>query len=110
MSQEAPQKSKNNATPVPQLHRSEETLFQSEESYKLLVDSVIDYAIFFLDRDGYIQSWNQGAKRIKGYSAEEIIGKHFSTFYTEEDIARQHPQEELEIATKTGRFEEEGWR
>lgn len=79
-------------------------------SFKLLVASVRDYAIFMLDPGGVVRTWNDGAKRIKGYSAEEIIGKHFSTFYTEESKASQHPQKELKIACAEGRYEEEGWR
>jgi PAS domain S-box-containing protein len=78
--------------------------------YHLMIDSVRDYAIFMLDPAGYIASWNQGAKRIKGYEADEIIGRHFSVFYTEDALAINHPQHELEIATREGRFEEEGWR
>jgi len=82
----------------------------AEEMFKLLVESVKDYGIFMLDLNGIIQGWNQGAERIKGYKANEVIGKHFSLFYTEEDRARNHPQNELEIALKEGRYEEEGWR
>ncbi len=82
----------------------------SEASFRLLVENVIDYAIFMLDPAGYILSWNLGAQRMKGYSAAEIIGKHFSTFYTEPDRLRDHPAEELRIARKEGRYEEEGWR
>src|SRR5437868_11979766 len=78
--------------------------------YQLMVDAVKDYAIFMLDPAGYIASWNQGAQRIKGYNADEIIGRHFSVFYTEDAIAIGHPQNELRIATREGRFEEEGWR
>ena len=78
--------------------------------YQLMVDAVKDYAIFMLDPAGYIASWNQGAQRIKGYNADEIIGRHFSVFYTEDAIEIGHPQHELEIATRDGRFEEEGWR
>lgn len=78
--------------------------------YQLMVDAVKDYAIFMLDPAGYIASWNQGAQRIKGYDADEIIGRHFSVFYTEDAIAIGHPQHELTIATREGRFEEEGWR
>ena len=79
-------------------------------SFELLVQSVIDYAIFMLDPEGYIASWNPGAQRAKGYQANEIIGKHFSIFYTAEDIARNHPEHELEIAIAEGRYEEQGWR
>jgi PAS domain S-box-containing protein len=82
----------------------------SEEIYRLLVEAVRDYAVFALDRTGRILTWNPGAERIKGYRAEEIIGRHFSTFYSQPDIDRKHPEEELRIATATGRFEEEGWR
>ncbi|HET9004205.1 MAG TPA: PAS domain-containing sensor histidine kinase [Gemmatimonadaceae bacterium] len=76
--------------------------------YRLLVDSVRDYAIFALDPTGHVLSWNAGAQRFKGYRAEEIIGKHFSVFYPLED--QWKPPLELDIATATGRFEEEGWR
>lgn len=78
--------------------------------YQMMVDSVKDYAIFMLDPAGYIASWNQGARRIKGYEADEIIGQHFSVFYTEDAKSIGHPQWELQVATKEGRFEEEGWR
>jgi PAS domain S-box-containing protein len=78
--------------------------------YQRLVLSVRDYAIFMLDPTGRIRSWNPGAQALKGYSPEEIIGRHFSTFYTEADRARDHPANELEIATREGRYEEEGWR
>ena len=76
--------------------------------YRLLVDSVRDYAIFALDPTGHVLSWNAGAQRFKGYAAHEIIGKHFSVFYPAED--QWKPPLELDIATATGRFEEEGWR
>ena len=78
--------------------------------FKLLVNSIKDYAIFILSPQGYIRSWNAGAERFKGYKSHEIIGKHFSIFYTQFDIERNHPQKELEIATEKGIFEEEGWR
>jgi len=90
--------------------RAVELLRRSEEHMRLLVESVKDYAIFMLDPEGYITSWNRGAERIKGYHATEIIGKHFSVFYPPEAIAIQHPQHELEIAIREGRYEEEGWR
>jgi len=80
------------------------------EQLRLLVDAVVDYAIFLLDPGGRILTWNAGAARIKGYTAEEIIGQHFSRFYTAPDIARNHPAHELEIAAREGRYEEEGWR
>jgi PAS domain S-box-containing protein len=82
----------------------------SEERFRLLVESVSDYAIFMLDPEGYVASWNAGAERLKGYRPEEIIGRHFSRFYTEEDIQRSHPEEELVAALRDGRYEEEGWR
>src|SRR3954469_18139280 len=80
------------------------------EQLALLLDAVAEYAIFLLDADGRIRSWNTGARRIKGYTAEEILGEHFSRFYTPEDLARDHPANELEIARAEGRYEEEGWR
>lgn len=83
---------------------------ESEINYKLLVDSVKDYAIFMLDAEGYIISWNAGAEALKGYKREEILHKHFSIFYTEEALNRDHPAFELATAKKVGRFEEEGWR
>jgi PAS domain S-box-containing protein len=82
----------------------------AEDRFQLFVESVKDYALFLLDPSGTVTTWNEGARRIKGYEASEIIGSHFSRFYTAEDIARGHPAEELEIATREGRFEEEGWR
>ncbi|HET6932386.1 MAG TPA: PAS domain S-box protein [Candidatus Acidoferrum sp.] len=85
-------------------------LRRSEERFRLLVDAVQDYAIFMLDVEGYVSSWNTGAERIKGYEVSEIIGKHFSIFYPEEDIRAGKPRRELEIAAKEGRLEDEGWR
>ena len=82
----------------------------TEVQFRQLVDSVLEYAIFLLNPQGNVSSWNKGAQRIKGYTADEIIGKHFSIFYTPEDIARDHPAHELKIARAEGRFEEEGWR
>lgn len=80
------------------------------ERYKLLVESVQDYAIFFMDKDGYIQTWNKGAQRFKGYAADEIIGKHFSNFYLREDVDDKKPERELAIARQVGRVEDEDWR
>ncbi|GAB3278931.1 hypothetical protein GCM10027347_53430 [Larkinella harenae] len=85
-------------------------LRKSEERYRLMVEGVRDYAIFMLDTTGHIQTWNEGAKRIKGYVSDEIIGQHFSIFYTQRDLDDQKPQRELEIALATGKYEEEGWR
>jgi len=90
--------------------RAEETLRQSEEVFRLLVASVKDYAIFLLDPEGHITTWNAGAQRIKGYTPEEIIGRHFSAFYPEEDKLDQKPERELEIAKQYGSVEDEGWR
>jgi PAS domain S-box-containing protein len=90
--------------------RAEESLRASEERFRLLVESVRDYGIFMLDPDGRVSSWNDGARAINGYDADEIIGRHFSTFYPAEAIAIGHPQHELEVARAEGRFEEEGWR
>ena len=90
--------------------QAEEILRQSEERFRLLVEGVRDYGIFMLDPQGYITSWNAGAERIKGYSAGEIIGKHFSIFYSSEDLAARKPERELEAAIKFGRVEDEGWR
>jgi PAS domain S-box-containing protein len=80
------------------------------EQLALLVDNVQDYAIFLLDPAGVVVTWNKGAERIKGYRAGDILGRHFSTFYTAEAMARDHPAYELEVALAEGRFEEEGWR
>jgi PAS domain S-box-containing protein len=85
-------------------------LRQSEERFRLLVESVADYAIFMLDADGHITSWNLGAERMKGYRADEIIGEHFRVFYTPEDQAAGHPEDELRRAVAEGRYQEEGWR
>ncbi|HET7549720.1 MAG TPA: ATP-binding protein [Gemmatimonadaceae bacterium] len=84
--------------------------FENDSLYRLLVESVVDYAIFLLDARGYVASWNEGAERIKGYRPEEIIGRHFSTFYTAEDLARHKPEWELETAIRDGRVEDEAWR
>jgi len=86
------------------------TLRENDEIFRLLVESVEDYAIFLLDPRGYIQTWNRGAARLKGYSEDDILGRHFSTFYTDTDRARRHPEHELEVASREGRYEEEGWR
>ena len=90
--------------------RAEEQLRASEERFRVLVHSVKDYGIFMLDPDGRVASWNEGARRIKGYEAEEIVGRHFSVFYPEEARASAFPDHELEVARAVGRFEDEGWR
>ena len=84
----------------------------SEDAWRLqlLIDSVSDYAIYMIDLDGRVASWNSGAARLKGYSAEEIIGQPFAKFFTPEDQATEFPQEALAAAARTGRFESEGWR
>jgi PAS domain S-box-containing protein len=84
--------------------------FEGVDIHRLLVASVRDYAIFVLDPDGYILTWNGGAERLKGYTAEEAIGRHFSMFYATEALDRDHPATELVIAAREGRYEEEGWR
>ena len=89
---------------------AENALHRSEQTFQLLVESVRDYAIFMLDPDGRIASWNAGAERIKGYRAAEIIGEHFSIFYPPEDVAQGKPRWELESAQNEGRHEDEGWR
>ncbi|HEY3497309.1 MAG TPA: ATP-binding protein [Polyangiaceae bacterium] len=81
-----------------------------QDDYRLLVESVVDYAIFMLDAGGRVASWNLGAAKIKGYQASEIIGRHFSTFYPPEDVEARKPEKELEIASEAGRVEDEGWR
>src|SRR5204863_206115 len=89
---------------------AEHTQRQHEEPYRLLVEGVRDYAIFLLDPTGQIISWNAGAQRIKGYTAGEIIGRHFSIFYPADDIQRGKPATELKIAAQEGQYQEEGWR
>ena len=88
----------------------QDTLQLEQESYRLLVESVKDYAIFLLDADGYVISWNRGAEQIKGYTADEIIGKHVSVFYAAEEIQNDEPRMNLEMAKEIGQFEHEGWR
>ncbi len=95
---------------TPELQHSLETLSQTEESFRLLVESVQDCAIYMLDPCGVVVSWNMGAERITGYAAAEAIGRHFSCFFTQEDVERGLPDRELELAKITGRFEIEGWR
>ncbi|MEF2553072.1 PAS domain S-box protein [Aurantimonas sp. A2-1-M11] len=87
-----------------------ESLKRSEEQFRLLVDGVRDYAIYMLDRDGRVTNWNLGAERIKGYTREEIVGEHFSRFFTPEDRERGEPARGLRTALVEGRFETEGWR
>src|SRR6201996_269222 len=85
-------------------------LFESERSFRLLVEAVADYALYMLDPTGIITSWNIGGQRIKGYAPDEILGQHFSRFYTETDRANGKPWRALRTAKEHGRYEEEGWR
>ncbi|PYX26705.1 MAG: hypothetical protein DMG82_00605 [Acidobacteria bacterium] len=93
-----------------QMLEKELALRRSEQRFQLLVEAVRDYAIFMLDPEGHVATWNRGAERIKGYKASDIIGSHFSRFYPEEDLRAGKPQWELKVAAKEGRFEDEGWR
>ena len=95
---------------VTERRRAERALRESEERFRLLVEAAQDYAIFMLDPQGRIASWNAGAERIKGYRAAEIIGHHFSIFYPLEAVESRWPERELEMAAAEGRFEDEGWR
>ena len=95
---------------ITERHDAREALVDSERRFRLLVDSVIDYAIFMLDPSGIITNWNTGAARIKGVTAEEAVGTHFSRFYTKEDRSRGLPAIALETARREGKFETEGWR
>ena len=85
-------------------------LLNAEFRLRMLIDNVHDYAIFMLDPEGHVATWNLGAERIKGYRAEEVVGKHFSIFYSKEDVENGKPAYELKIATESGRYEEESWR
>jgi PAS domain S-box-containing protein len=91
-------------------YTSEAALRQGEERFRLFVEAVQDYAIFMLDSEGCVSTWNKGAERLKGYTASEIIGKHFSCFYLEQDVRDGKPEQELKVATREGRVEHEGWR
>jgi len=95
---------------IAELQSSQEALRRSEERFRLLVENVEDYAIFMLDPAGHVVSWNEGAERIQGYQVWEVLGEHFSVFYTEEDVERGLPEEELRVAAIEGHFEEEGVR
>jgi PAS domain S-box-containing protein len=95
---------------IAELERNQRELRHNEEVFRLLVEGVRDYAIFMLGPDGRVVSWNEGSERIQGYEVSEAVGEHFSVFYTEEDIERGLPGEELRVAAIEGRFEEEGWR
>jgi PAS domain S-box-containing protein len=88
----------------------ERSLYESERNFRLLVEGITDYAIYMLDPEGHVSNWNKGAERIKGYKAIEIVGRHFSVFYTPEDQAADLPRKALEIARKEKHFLTEGWR
>src|ERR1700689_4393089 len=90
--------------------RLERHLFESERNFRLLVEGITDYAIYMLDPAGRVTNWNSGAERIKGYTASEIVGQHFSKFYTPEDRARDLPARALETAIREKHFLAEGWR
>jgi len=93
-----------------QLAASTAKLQDTEQRFRLLVEGVTDYAIYMLDANGHVVNWNPGAERAKGYKREEIIGRHFSTFYTEEDRKAEIPVKAMSIAAQTGKYEAEGWR
>jgi PAS domain S-box-containing protein len=95
---------------IEERRRAEEAAREKEERFRNFVDSVQDYAMYMIDALGIVQSWNTGAERIKGYVADEIVGRHFSCFYASEDIAAHRPEMTLRIAAEEGRFEGEGWR
>jgi PAS domain S-box-containing protein len=98
------------AMDVTKRKHAEEALRRSEEIFRLLLSGVRDYAILMLDTEGYVISWNNGAEQIKGYKAEEIVGRHFSRFYPPDEIRAEKPARSLKMAMEQGRFEEEGWR
>jgi PAS domain S-box-containing protein len=102
----------NNRSPIPIKPSSQppDEASKMNVAFRLLVDAVQDYAIFVLDPEGHILTWNSGAKAIKGYAAEEIIGKHFSVFYPPEAIESRWPERELALPEKQGRFRDEGLR
>ena len=97
-------------TPIQQASSSVDEASKPNVAFRLLVDAVQDYAIFILDPDGYVLTWNSGAKAIKGYTREEIVGKHFSVFYPQEAVDSHWPERELALAVKEGRFRDEGLR
>jgi len=112
LSRRPPGPREESTTPIIPIGNSRlaDTIKDGGRIYQLMVESVRDYAIFMLDPQGYVASWNRGAERIKGYTANEIIGQHFSVFYSAEDIAAGKPPMELEMVARDGRFEDEGIR
>jgi PAS domain S-box-containing protein len=95
---------------VGEKREAERALYESEQRFRMLVQGVRDYALYMLDKDGYVSNWNTGAAAIKGYSEEEIVGRHFSRFYTEEDRAAGEPARALQTALREGKYEKEAWR
>ena len=95
---------------ITERQKAQQALVESERQFRMLVSGVTDYALYMLDPKGYVTSWNAGGQHIKGYMPDEIIGQHFSRFYTEGDRAGGRPARALSIASETGRYEEEGWR
>ena len=93
-----------------EVHEAQHRLLETETRFRQLIEGIVDYAIFHLDLNGYVASWNRGAQRIKGYAPEEIIGSHFSRFYAEEDRSANIPDKALAAARREGRYEAEGWR
>jgi PAS domain S-box-containing protein len=100
----------NSLARITDMVEAAERLRASEERFRLMVESVKEHAMFMLDPSGCVTTWNEGAERLKGYTAQEILGKHFSIFYPDEVCAEGKPQRELAVATATGRVEDEGWR
>jgi PAS domain S-box-containing protein len=90
--------------------KQKQDLHKVERNFRLLVEGITDYAIYLLDPEGFVTNWNKGAERIKGYKAREILGQHFSTFYTPEDRAAGLPKRALETARRDKHFIAEGWR
>lgn len=95
---------------ITETHRVQQQLRASEERFRLLVEGVKDYGLCMLDAGGHIVSWNEGARRMEGFEEEEVLGRHFSLFYPEEDVTAGKPEMELEVASAEGKYEEEGWR
>ena len=98
------------ARDITERKHAEEALRQGEQRFSSMLEAVRDYAIVFLELDGRVASWNAGAERIKGYRTEEIVGQHFSKFYTPSDVTNDKPSHELRVASSEGRFEDEDWR
>ena len=94
---------------VTERKEAETALRESEQNVRMLLTGLRDYAIYMLDLDGHVRSWNAGAEQIKGYSADEIVGQHFRQFYTEEDRAQNVPEDALVTAVREGKYEAEGW-